>query len=151
MQQRPKIVDPLVSARGDTRGWSIRSRRAAIQNLAVRPAATRIVPSPLDISENDEHVKLRFAREVLERLDGPVLRYSMRLELHGIARRLGIARFDANLIIAQVQHRAGGGVSDETDDDDDDDELRGSSCISGVLLVVVIETLVVASGWAVFC
>ena len=45
-----------------------------------------------------------FAREVARALDGPVLRYSSRLELLRIARRLGIGQFEANLIIALVQH-----------------------------------------------
>jgi hypothetical protein len=47
-----------------------------------------------------------FAREVSTRLDGPVLRHSQRRALFAAARRLGIGRFEANLVIAAVQHEA---------------------------------------------
>lgn len=47
----------------------------------------------------------RFAVEVLHRLDGGVLRYSERLRLLRLAQRLGIGRFEANLVIAVMEHR----------------------------------------------
>jgi hypothetical protein len=40
-------------------------------------------------------------------MDGPVLRYSHRTSLIRVAERSGIGRFEANLIIAAVQHEAG--------------------------------------------
>jgi hypothetical protein len=40
-------------------------------------------------------------------MDGPVLRYSRRTDLIRTAERSGIGRFEANLIIAAVQHEAG--------------------------------------------
>jgi hypothetical protein len=45
-----------------------------------------------------------FAHEVAARLDGPVLRQSQRRSLLAGARKLGIGRFEANLLIAAVQH-----------------------------------------------
>lgn len=48
-----------------------------------------------------------FAQSVAERLEGPVLRYSQRRRLIRSAERMGIGRFEANLIIAVVQHQAG--------------------------------------------
>jgi hypothetical protein len=48
-----------------------------------------------------------FAVIVEKALDGPVLRYSKRLELLRRAKRMGIGRFEANLVIATVQHRRG--------------------------------------------
>jgi hypothetical protein len=50
---------------------------------------------------------IAFARCVAAAMDGPILRYSSRLDLMRQARRTGIAPFEANLIIAAVQHRAG--------------------------------------------
>lgn len=47
----------------------------------------------------------RFAEQVLASLDGPVLRYARRQELLRQAERLGIGRFEANLLIAAVLHR----------------------------------------------
>ena len=49
-----------------------------------------------------------FSGLVREHLDGPVLRYSHRANLLRAAERSGIGRFEANLIIAAVQHQAGG-------------------------------------------
>src|SRR4051812_9108738 len=48
-----------------------------------------------------------FAALVASRLAGPVLPYSQRQDLLRIGARLGIGGFEANLIIASVQHRAG--------------------------------------------
>ena len=46
-----------------------------------------------------------FAREVEAGVEGPVLRFSQRKRLLKAAARAGIGRFEANLIIAAVQHR----------------------------------------------
>lgn len=50
-------------------------------------------------------VAATFTDEVIRSLDGPVLRYSQRLALLRRAAELGISRFEANLLIAAVQHR----------------------------------------------
>jgi len=81
----------------------IRRSLLAAHHLAPIAACDRV----FDRLQPDPRAQL--AEAVLERLDGPILRYSMRLELLGIARRLRLSRFDACLIIAQVQHRAANG------------------------------------------
>ena len=48
----------------------------------------------------------RFAELVRERMDGPVLRYSHRAVMIRDAARHGVGRFEANLIIAAVQHQS---------------------------------------------
>jgi hypothetical protein len=50
-----------------------------------------------------------FADLVVEHMDGDILRYSQRTALLRQASRLGIGRFEANLVIAAVQHRAARG------------------------------------------
>ena len=50
----------------------------------------------------------QFAAAVAAALDGSALRYSVRKQLIQQAATLGIRRFDANLIIAAVQHRLQG-------------------------------------------
>ena len=47
-----------------------------------------------------------FAQIVSHQLDGPILRYSKRQSLLREAERRGIGRFEANLIIAAVQHQS---------------------------------------------
>jgi hypothetical protein len=49
----------------------------------------------------------QFEQLVAAELAGEVLNYSRRLELLADAERLGIGRFEANLLIAEAQHRAG--------------------------------------------
>jgi hypothetical protein len=50
--------------------------------------------------------RARFAAMVADALDGPVLLYAARAKLLRLAGRMGISRFEANLIIAAVLHRA---------------------------------------------
>ncbi len=47
----------------------------------------------------------RFAELVRDRMEGPVLRYSHRTRLIREAQQRGIGRFEANLVIAAVQHQ----------------------------------------------
>lgn len=47
-----------------------------------------------------------FAQLVMQQIEGPVLRYSKRQALLHEAERRGIGRFEANLIIAAVQHKS---------------------------------------------
>ena len=65
-----------------------------------RPVMDSVAPLPAGAAQT-------FASLVLQRMDGPVLRYSHRANLLRAAERSGIGRFEANLIIAAVQHQAG--------------------------------------------
>ena len=81
---------------------SIRARQAAIEAARAptqppRPAIDHIAPGA------DARP---FLRLVGESLDGNILHYSERVRLIRVADRMGIARFEANLLIATVQHRA---------------------------------------------
>jgi hypothetical protein len=49
-----------------------------------------------------------FARLVAGRVEGGVLRYSARAQLIATAQALGLGRFEANLVIAAVQHHSNG-------------------------------------------
>ncbi len=44
---------------------------------------------------------------VVDRMEGPILRYPARVALLRQAQRAGMGQFDANLIITAVQHRLG--------------------------------------------
>lgn len=48
-----------------------------------------------------------FANLVLARIAGGVLRYSDRCQLLGMGEKMGMNRFEANLLIAMALHRAG--------------------------------------------
>jgi hypothetical protein len=63
--------------------------------------------------EPDDNVRT-FAHAVAARMRGPILQYSQRLELMKQAKDLSLNHFDANLIIAAVQHRMKGDKVPET-------------------------------------
>jgi hypothetical protein len=65
-------------------------------------ADLRVHPAASELAE-------RFASLVAGQLDGGILRYTQRRWLLGQARRWGIGRFEANLIVAAVQHQRGDG------------------------------------------
>ncbi len=64
-----------------------------------RPARQSEAPRPLP------DAAVWFAQLVEAHLEGALLRYSMRQRLLRQADRLGLHRFEANLIIATIQHR----------------------------------------------
>jgi hypothetical protein len=59
------------------------------------------------LSPQSSALTLHFEKCVASQLTGGVLRYSTRVALLHQAKRLGIGRFEANLIIASIQHRFG--------------------------------------------
>ena len=78
----------------------------SLRELALAYDACRS-PAPLTEPRLIDHVRA-FAQQVCDELDGRTLRYSARVKLLRHARRRGIRRFDANLIIASVQERVQG-------------------------------------------
>jgi hypothetical protein len=60
------------------------------------------------IDATASHAPAMFLQLVLDHLDGGLLRYSVRARLLRQAERLGIGRFEANLIIATAQHHRRG-------------------------------------------
>ena len=87
-----------------------------------------------------------FAEEVAARIEGPVLRHSQRRALLSAARRFGIGRFEANLIIAAVQHRL---VSDAPSHAPRA-HGGGASRFAPVALVLALQTLIAWGAWQVF-
>ena len=75
--------------------------------VSVKPGVRRVVSRLPEVFPFQSHraVAEAFAAEVERSLEGGVLRYSRRATLLRQARERGIGRFDANLIIATVQHR----------------------------------------------
>jgi hypothetical protein len=85
-----------------------------LQLLGERHTAARPPVAPLPYASRSRAEA--FSREVEARMEGPVLRHAERRRLFAAARRLGIGRFEANLVMAAVQHevtRGGRGVRPE--------------------------------------
>ena len=97
------------------------------------PVKNPIVPLPAGAAQT-------FAALVRERMDGPVLRYSHRARLLRTAERSGIGRFEANLIIAAVQHEAGANNSTST--------APGRTWMPGALVAVAAtQSLIAVAVW----
>lgn len=76
---------------------------AALRDLAAaQPPSTPIHNAPPDLPPAAGEA---FSQLVLDHLDGPVLRFSVRQKLLRQADALGLGRFEANLLIALVEHR----------------------------------------------
>lgn len=100
---------PTVKTLSYRRKASVVARRAAM--LASRsPAASsqsrsdspRVVLAQISPSTDVRP----FLRQVRQSLDGNLLHYTDRIRLLAQAERVGIARFEANMLIATVQHTA---------------------------------------------
>lgn len=84
----------------------------------------------------------RFARLVAARIDGPVLPYSQRVNLLREAERQGIERFDANLIIARMQHQlAPQRVTAPV-------QQKRAVWMNVAIVVALVQSLIIAGAWA---
>jgi hypothetical protein len=81
-----------------------------------------------------------FAQWVQLQLDGPVLRYSARLLLLQEAQRRNLGRFEANLIIAGVLHRAGMAQEYEM-------RPRRSEWLAPLLTFVILQSTLLLGAW----
>ena len=99
--------------------------------------------APLSEPRLLDHVRA-FAQQVCDELEGNTLRYSARVKLLRDARRRGIRRFDANLIIASVQEKAAGsGVEVQ-------EGKSGHAWRACATLVIVVQSLILAGATYVF-
>lgn len=127
----------------------------------MRPAATmgvdwgmmRIKPVEVGMRRGDwsrsavlgsrSSAALDFADLVAEQLVGTVLPWSRRESLVRAAARLGISRFEANLIIAAVQNQMGAGLGRS--------EARrpplAKRIAVGLMVFVAVQAMIVAAAW----
>lgn len=73
---------------------------------SIEPCPARTAPALAVQKTTFEIASAKFASLVEQRIGQGVLRYSDRTRLMSDARRLGIGRFYANLVIATLQHNA---------------------------------------------
>jgi hypothetical protein len=85
---------------------------AALARQADRSRRMSAPEPPIHAKSSESESDVRaFARAVTSAMEGPILRFSRREELIRQAQNLGIRRFDANLLIAAVQHRLRGDLN----------------------------------------
>jgi len=86
----------------------------------------------------------RFADHLAQQMTASVLRYSQRLELLRSARRFGIGRFEANLLIAAVQERR------RTRAMEGDEAIGDSNLPQWAAVLVVQSALLLGAWWTLF-
>ena len=121
--------------------WSARPGRLhrELRDLAVRHDSVAVEATPLGRGTCGT-----FATEVARRLEGPVLRHAERRRLLASARRMGIGRFEANLIIAAVQHER------RPEEMIRAPQARRRWGLGPVALVIGIEMAIAWGAWLVF-
>ena len=92
---------PLTAFTGAAYQATASDATASIATAFIATTAATREPSSIPPAPASES----FADYVATRANGPVLSYSLRLSLLREASRRGIHRFEANLVIASVQHR----------------------------------------------
>jgi hypothetical protein len=83
--------------------------------------------------------------QIMDRIRNGVLTYSDRLELLDEAEKLGIGRFDANLIIAAVQHRHAPRAIPEPVR-----VIRGIRLLDVMMTFLIVQVFILFLGWIVF-
>ncbi|HEY8665855.1 MAG TPA: hypothetical protein VIL86_04275 [Tepidisphaeraceae bacterium] len=113
---------------------SVVNRQRALHVLAVSatPAPTEASPTP--------SASKSFADDIAAALEGNILRHSQRVRLLKQAGRYGIDRFEANLLIAAVQHRARSTPVDAIK------VLRGRAFPTHALALILIIQSLIATG-----
>jgi hypothetical protein len=84
------------------------SRYVALRQLADAHDRAAAKADDVPLNRGKDAAVHVFAQIVQANLFGPLLSYSARQKLLAQAEKLGISRFDANLVIASVQHHAPG-------------------------------------------
>ena len=131
--------------------FSIARRAAIARGLLESPRAAtsarhrnaRPRSASVAFKANAESVRT-FAQQVALATTGPCLRYSQRLQLFDLANEAGISRFDANLIIAAIEHRAGKSRTDVEAETEKRSLARPSILLS---TAAAVQLAIVFAGW----
>ncbi len=133
-RRRARRIRSVFRAQPAVRMRALRDLARTTDETRVEPTTDPIVPLPAGAAQT-------LAALTRERMDGPVLRYSHRTRLLRAAEQSGIGRFEANLIIAAVQHEAGTSGPASTAHD------SGRAWLSAALAVAATQSLIAMAVW----
>lgn len=85
-----------------------------------------------------------FANSVVKQMNGPILRYSERVELMHHAKRIGLRTFDANLIIAAVQNRVKETLSPDFEKSEPEKSISWGWIIT---ISATLQLLILSTAW----
>ena len=117
----------------------------ALRDLAAaQPAPQSVVADPVAPHDDRPSAGEAFSELVRDHLDSPILRFSTRQKLLRQAAPMGLGRFEANLLIALVEHRHRRPAIPESP------RRLNASPWRAVAGFVLIEAIILAAGWVVF-
>ncbi|HYE19127.1 MAG TPA: hypothetical protein VEA69_11820 [Tepidisphaeraceae bacterium] len=131
---------PAATAAASTKTVEVKRARPRGWNPGCEPAAAAQPEATPEFKK--EQASAQFAHHVRGSLAGPILRYEERLKLLRQAEKLGVGRFEANLVIARVLNEQGMGQEVEWGPDR---ARKGWALPIGAF--VVVQGLVVAGVW----
>ncbi|HSI34698.1 MAG: hypothetical protein ACAI43_18020 [Phycisphaerae bacterium] len=131
---------PAATAAAATKTVEVKRARPRGWNPGGAPAAAAQPEATPELKK--EQASAQFAHHVRASLAGPILRYEDRLKLLRQAEKLGVGRFEANLVIARVLNEQGMGQEVEWAPDRG---RRGWALPIGAFAVV--QGLVLAGVW----
>jgi hypothetical protein len=123
-------------------------RELAVGAGPVGRADARVVSATLD-SRPRPSTAQAFAEQVAAGMDGPVLRYATRRKLISDAGRLGIGDFEANLIIAAVQHERRR-VAEPTAPPNPTQTRQSAWSVASLVVVIAVESLLALGVWQIW-
>ena len=122
-----------------------------LRELSVRPAPVDVPYDGAAVACESRPIASKaqaFAEQVAAGLDGPVLRYATRRTLLRDAGRTGIGTFEANLIIAAVQHERRSACV-PTQAPQEPARARGLIGFGTLLVIFAVEAAVALGAWRV--
>ncbi len=119
--------------------------RELSEERSSRAPQTNAAPSDIELHLPDHMLTSagsarRFAANVSAAVEGGVLRYSARMGLLKEASRRGIRRFEANLIIAAVQHQMGSAGEEAV-------HRKRTFPVPPLMVALLVEAVVIAGVW----
>ena len=116
----------------------------ALRDLAAaQPAPQSVVADRVAPQDDRPSAGEAFSELVRDHLDSPILRFSTRQKLLRQAAQMGLGRFEANLLIALVEHRHRSHPTPQN-------RPPTRSAWQTAAAVALIEATILAAGWMVF-
>lgn len=153
---QPPVADPTQTYRREARRlrWHYADRPLELYNSLRQLSAQHdqqyvasedLLAASVTKSGQTTRGSRQFAQMVASQIESGLLNFSDRQRLLSLAETMGIGRFQANLIIAAVQHQTGAPISDLAPS-----PVKQFRWIGAVAAVLAVQGLIVACVYAVF-
>jgi hypothetical protein len=91
-----------------------------------------------------------FAHLAALEFEGPILRYSRRLALLRLAEKMNIGRFEANLMIALIQHRLNEEMIPDSHNQEASPRPSAFARLLPLITFLVVQSAIIWGTWRIF-